>query len=280
MAKLTCPGYRGHPCGNLRDKPTQRYCRQCRADYMRWWRKDRSTKLKALMAAVADLRGSIRPATALTLLLILVGVAGIFALGRACAPRGPISTVVDTVTVPEAIKDRPTPTPPTGISAAIHDTVPVRVEVTREVPDSALVARYAKLAHDYALYRHRMEQRQPGDTTPPPKAPEEVLPPVALRYSGKALTLWLTPSSGRVAMFTTTRTLTPSFTVVAGRGGLSDHRPLVTEDRPWVQAVREVKGCALPTGVALALGAVLFPKNAAPAAGTAGAIALGSCLWD
>jgi len=207
----------------------------------------------------------------------MLGFAGIFVLGRSCAPLPPPRTTTDTVSVKESTHGRP---PPSTTPGVIHDTVPLTSVVTREVPDSALVLNYAKLALQFAEYRHRMEQRAPGDTTPPPPAPKEVLPPMALSYSGKVLTMWLTPSSGRVARFTSTGKLTPKWQVVAGRGGASDTRPLVIEDRPWVQATREVRGCLLPTGVAMALGAVLFPKNALPAAATTGGGALAACLWD
>jgi hypothetical protein len=209
-------------------------------------------------------------------------MAAIFSLGRSCAPRPEVSTVPDTITISEATHGRPEPTPPTGVGGVVHHTVPVAASTTHETPDSALATRYAKLALRFAEYRVAMDRRaREHDTlTPPPPAPPEVLPPMALSYSGTVLTLWLTPSSGRVSRFTTLGVLRPGFTVTTGRGGSTDTRPLVIEDRAWVQAVREVKGCLLPTGVALALGAVLFPKNVAAAAGTAGGVALTACLWD
>lgn len=272
-----CPGYHGKPCGNYRDKPTQRYCRQCRADYMRWWRGQKRADFNAMMRELGNRDGLTRP-TMVILLAIALGFAGIFALGRACAPRAPIVTQPDTGTVGQVIDRRPEPGVPHGVGSIIHDTVPVAVTVTREVPDSGLVERYAKLALRFAEYRHRMEQRTPADTTPPPIAPPEILPPVAMSYTGKQLTMWLTPSSGRAARYTAL--VQPHWSMVAGRGGASDSRPIVVQDRAWVRTGREVKGCLVPAAVFTLVGALVVPK--APVAGAIGGAVggTGACLWD
>src|SRR4051812_48274185 len=102
MSEKPCPGALGKPCGGVRDRPDQRYCRSCRADYMRAWRRKKKSEIERMIEQLASREGALRLGTAVTLLLIALGFAGIFALGRACAPRQPVRTTIDTVTVSEA----------------------------------------------------------------------------------------------------------------------------------------------------------------------------------
>jgi hypothetical protein len=229
--------------------------------------------------------------------LVLVALAALIALVLFVGPcrerpRTP-EVAPDTLSEGAATHGRPSPAGPSGlIPGATRETVTVIRQVTRTLPDTALVTRYVDLARAYARWRIEAAEsakvraaRRDTVSRETAPAPAEVLPPMALSYSGSVLTMWLTPSSGRVAKFTAHAQ--PHWSAVAGRGGASDQRPVVVEDRAWVRTTREIGGCALPAllsgAAAGALGAVAAdePGQGAVLGGGVGAVlGMGACLWD
>jgi hypothetical protein len=205
---------------------------------------------------------------ALILGLIALGLI-VWVLRGACAPeRESPSAPADTVA---QVDSRPGDKPPTIIERIVEVPVPVERIVTRTVPDSAIVRRYSDLAREYARWRITRQQDSLAglalDSTP---APPSILPPIAGRYDGRRLTLWLTESSGR-RMQAPAR-VRPHFTFRAGLGGASDSVPQIKADRWLVRELREVRQCAPLTALGMIAGGIIGGRSSA---GTLAGAALG-----
>jgi hypothetical protein len=185
----------------------------------------------------------------------------------ACRPGGPIGPPAppDTADAGTIQHDAPTGEPPHGIPAIVVETVTVHTVVSRTYPDSGLADRYARLASEFRRWRIRREQdslaRLRGDSVAPDTTPRppEVLPPVRMRYDGRTLALWLTPSSGRARL--DSMRIRPRWSVAAGIGGRSDTVPVVTQDRYFVRAGRRTVRCLPRAAVMGGTGYLVLPEN-------------------
>jgi hypothetical protein len=211
----------------------------------------------------------------LTLLLIIILVHGW--LGHPEIPV--VSPPPDTVSNTQATAHRPSEKPPSLAGRIKTKSVGVAREVSSGTPDTAYARHYARKVFEAESLRAVLARirREGGDTNTVAVA-VGVLPPVAGRYDGKHLRLWLTESNGRVLK--ATARLRPHFEFRAGLGGLSDTVPVMREDRWWLRQARETLGC-LPAASAVALaGALLDRTHTVRTASVGGVLALAACLSD
>lgn len=212
---------------------------------------------------------------------LIAALAGIWALWAAeCwrpprppVPVGRVDTVPDTVFAP------PETLPPTVLERIVRVPVVVDRSYSRGTPDTAAARRYARAVfRAESLEAVLRRVRASGGDTAAVERPRGVLPPVWGGYDGKALTLNLVQSTGR--MMRATARVRPPWTFVAGRGGVTDTVPLVVGASGVAAALREVAGCSKPAAVMALAGALLVKDNRTAGAAGGAAGGLLSCLAD
>ena len=215
--------------------------------------------------------------------LILLAIVVIGGRRLACRePEIPESPPADTLSDSAIQRELPDTQPPGGLGRIARVPVRVRRSVSRGTPDTALANRYARAVDRgnrfkrerdslLALVTTRADSDSVSRETPP--EPPAILPPVAGRYDGKRLDLYLTLSSGR--MMRATARVRPRFEFTAGRGGSTDTLPLIVQDRWWVRTSREVIDCAPLAALAALAGAVL---DGGRGAAIGGGLAEGACV--
>lgn len=217
---------------------------------------------------------------------VLLGVGAGLVL-RDCRPdqppsaEGPVDTLPDTAVVAH----RPKPGKPNLTTRILSHRVAPRVAVSAGIPDTSLVRRFAQAVNEAESLRvvaDSLKQRiAQGDQTAviafnhQPK-PKRVLPPVAGKYSGKELTLWLSRSDG--SLMRATARLRPRWEFYTGMDAGSDTLPIFTADRWYVRLVRQTVHCAPPAGVMAGVGALVHAENRLLGAAIVGGATLLGCL--
>jgi hypothetical protein len=160
-------------------------------------------------------------------------------------PGGPITTQPTAV----VLKDRPVPGPVRWRTAVVSHPVPSANTATQGTPDTARVRAFARAVFTAESLRAVIARLTPGDTTTvDTSAISKGLPPIAGRYTGRDLTLWISRADGSVLR--STARLRPHWEFQASQGDQLDTVPSYREDRWWLRTAREAAGC-LPRGALL-----------------------------
>ena len=221
--------------------------------------------------------------------LVLAGIVAVVVLCLVVLVRagcrkdeGPVITGTDTLPDSTLVKERPKP-PATFGQKIVRHRVPSRITVSRGTPDTVRAMLWADAAHEADSLRRLVDSLRRGDSTDQARAsrvppPKKLLPPVAGRYQGNKLTLWLTRSDG--SLLRATAKLRPNFEFYSGQSRETDTFPDFSEDRFWVRALRETAGCLPRAGLVGGAGALVsgeeWKRNGLIAAGAA----LVGCLAD